>query len=83
MSGEISIIITMVAIGVALASFMLVMFRWQDKRIDQRFDDVNRRFEILEADVKEVVKEVAEVKGSLRTLHHGLRISVGEPADPD
>lgn len=72
MSGEITIIITMVAIGVALATFMFAMFRILDRRIEK-----------LEGTVQELVRDVAEVKGSLRTLHHGLRISVGEPADPD
>ncbi len=79
MSGEISIIVTMVAIGVALATFMFAMFRILERRIDRIEDRIRR----LEDTVKEVVKDVAEIKGSLRTLHHGLRISVGEPADPD
>ena len=78
----------MVAIGVALATFMFAMLRWQDRRVDQRFDavdrqfsEVNRRFEILEARVDRLVEDVAEVKGSLATLHAGLRISVAEPPE--
>ena len=64
------IIVTMVAIGVALATFMFAIFRIQERRMDK-----------LEITVQELVKDVAEVKGSLATLHAGLRISVAEPPE--
>ena len=89
MSGELTNLIAILGVGIALATLMLAMFRWQDRRFDdvnQRFADVNRRldgvdrrFEILEADVKQLIQDVAEVKGSLNTIHRGLRIQVGEP----
>ena len=67
----------MVAIGVALATLMIALFRVQERRIDR----LERRIEMLEATVQELVKEVAEVKGSLATIRAGLRIRVGEPAE--
>lgn len=77
MSGEISIIITMVAIGIALATLMLALFRVQERRIDK----LEERIVKIEATVHQLVKDVAEVKGSLATLHAGLRISVAEPPE--
>ena len=53
-----------------MATFMFAIFRIQERRMDR-----------LEATVKELVKDVAEVKGSLATLHAGLRISVAEPLE--
>ena len=70
MSGEVSIIITMVAIGVALATFMFAMFRILDRRIDK-----------LETTVQQVVKDVAELKGSVNVIRDGLRIRVGDPVE--
>ena len=106
MPGEVSIIITMVAIGVALATFMFTILRMQNKSFDNRFDEVkqhtdqrfdeinrrfddvdrrfaevNRRFEILESDIKQLRDDVSEVKGSLNTIHRGLRIEAGQPAE--
>ena len=60
----------MVAIGVALATFMFAIFRIQERRMDR-----------LEARVDRLVEDVAEIKGSLATLHAGLRISVAEPPE--
>ena len=70
MSGEVSIIITMVAIGVALATFMFAMFRILDRRIDK-----------LETTVQQVVRDVAELKGAVKVICDGLRIRVGETAE--
>ncbi len=116
MSGELTNLIAILGVGIALATLMFAMFRIQDRKIDlrfhavdqrfhavdQRFDAVNqrfdevdrrfdevdrrfeavdRRFEILEARVDRLVEDVAEVKGSLATLHAGLRISVAEPPE--
>lgn len=72
MSGEVSVIITMVAIGVALATFMFAMFRILDRHIEK-----------LEATVQELVKDVAELKGAVNVIRDGLRIRVGESADAD
>ena len=79
MTGEVSIIITMVAIGVALATFMFAMFRILDRRIER----LETRIDRLEARVERLAQDVAEIKGSLNTLHHSLRIRVGETADAD
>ena len=81
MSGEVTNLIAILGVGLALATFMFAMFRMQERRIDQRFDEVNRRIGTLEARVEQVVKDVAEVKGSLNTLHHILRPRVTEPAE--
>ena len=70
MSGEISIIITMVAIGVALATFMFAIFRTLERRIIK-----------LESTVQELVKDVAELKGAVNIIRDGLRISVAEPPE--
>ena len=67
----------MVAIGVALATFMFAMFRILDRRIER----LEARIDRLETRVERLVQDVAEIKGSLSTLHHGLRIRVGEPAE--
>ena len=128
MSGEVSIIITMVAVGVALGTFMFAMFRILDRRIDEtntriddrfaeskqhtderfaevnrriderftevnrriderfaevnrRIDETNQRVKILESEFKEFRNDMGEVKGSLNTIHRGLRIEVGQPAE--
>ncbi len=95
MTGEFTNLVAILGVGIALATLMFAMFRIQDRKIDQRFDEVdrrfdevdrrfsevNRRFEILEGRVDRLVEDVAEVKGSLATIHAGLRISVGEPTE--
>ena len=60
----------MVAVGVALATFMFAMFRILDRRIDK-----------LETTVQQVVKDVAELKGSVNVIRDGLRIRVGDPVE--
>ena len=70
MSSEVSITITMVAIGVALATFMFAMFRILECRIDK-----------LETTAQQVVKDVAEMKGAVNVIRDGLRIRVGEPIE--
>lgn len=88
-------LIAILGVGIALATLMFAMFRIQDRKndlrfdaidrrfdeVDSRFEAVDRRFEILEARVDRLVEDVAEVKGSLATLHAGLRISVAEPPE--
>ena len=102
MSGELTNLIAILGVGIALATLMFAMFRIQDRKndlrfdaidrrfdevdrrfdeVDRRFEAVDRRFEILEARVDRLVEDVAEVKGSLATLHAGLRISVAEPPE--
>ncbi len=77
MSVELTNLIAILGVGIALATLMIALFRVQERRIDR----LERRIEMLEATVQELVKEVAEVKGSLATIHAGLRIRVGEPAE--
>lgn len=77
MSGEITNLIAILGVGIALATLMLALFRIQERRID----NVERRIDKLEITVQQLVKDVAEIKGSLNTLHHGLRIRVGEQAE--
>ena len=55
MNGEITELIAILGVGIALATFMFAIFRILDRRIDEtnqridesnrRFDDVNRRFD--------------------------------------
>ena len=72
MSGEVSIIITMVAVGVALATFMFAILRMQNKSFndrfaeakqhtDQRFDEVNRR-------IDETNKRIDKLETTVQTL---------------
>ena len=77
MSGELTNLIAILGVGIALATLMIALFRVQERRIDK----LERRIEKLETTVQQLVKDVADIKGSLSTLHHGLRIRVGEPAE--
>ena len=88
MSGEVTNLIAILGVGLALATFMFAMFRMQERRIDQRFDEVNRRIDetsrrvdILHARVERLVEDVAEIKGALTFIRDGLRIRVGEPTE--
>ena len=95
MSGEVSIIITIVGVGVALATLMFALFRMQDRRFaeakqhtDQRFDEVNRRIDEtnkridkLETTVQTLVKDVGELKGAVNVIQRGLRMEVAGPAE--
>ena len=81
MSGELTNLIAILGVGLALATFMFAMFRMQERRIDQRFDETNRRIELLEARVGRLETDVAEIKGALNIIRDGLRIHVAEPTE--
>ena len=81
MSGELTNLIAILGVGLALATFMFAMFRMQERRIDQRFDETNRRIELLEARVGRLETDVAEIKGALNIIRDGLRIRVAEPTE--
>ena len=77
MSGELINLIAILGVGIALATLMFAMFRILDRRIER----LEARIERLEARVERLAQDVAEIKGSLNTLHHILRIRVGEQAE--
>ena len=68
MSGELTNLIAILGVGLALATFMFAMFRALERRIDEtnrRFDDVNRN-------VARLAEDVAELKGSLTIIRDAL-----------
>ena len=84
MSGELTNLIAILGVGIALATLMFTQFRIVDRRIDrveQRIDRVEQRIDRLESTVQEVAKDVAELKGAVNIIRDGLRIRVGEPAE--
>ncbi len=72
MTGEITNLIAILGVGIAGITVMFTMFRSLERRIDK-----------LETTVQQLVKDVSELKGAVNVIRDGLRISVGEPADPD
>ena len=79
MSGEVSIIITMVAVGVALATFMFAIFRILDRRIDEtnnRIDDrfaeakqhTDERFADFNRRIDETNKRIDKLETTVQTL---------------
>ena len=91
MSGELTNLIAILGVGLALATFMFAMFWMLDRRIDEtnrrfddvnrRFDDVNRHFDDVNRNVARLAEDVAELKGALTIIRDGLRIRVGEPTE--
>ena len=67
MSGELTNLIAILGVGLALATLMFAMFR----ALERRIDETNRRVERL-------VEDVAEIKGALTIIRDGLRIRVSE-----
>ena len=84
MSGELTNLIAILGVGLALATFMFAMFWMLDRRIDEtnrRFDDVNRRFDDVNRNVARLAEDVAELKGSLTIIRDAIRLRVAEPTE--
>ena len=91
MSGELTNLIAILGVGLALATLMFVMFWMLDRRIDEtnrrfddvnrRFDDVNRHFDDVNRNVARLAEDVAELKGSLTIIRDAIRLRVAEPTE--
>ncbi len=77
MSAELTNLIAILGVGIALATLILALFRIQERRTDK----VEQRIDKLENTTNQLVKEVSELKGAVNIIKDGLRISVGEPTE--
>ena len=77
MSGELTNLIAILGVGIALATLMFALFRIQERRLDK----LERRIDKLETTVQQLVMEVAELKGALNVIRDGLRLRVSDPTE--
>ena len=84
MSGELTNLIAILGVGLALATFMFAMFWMLDRRIDEtnrrfddvngRFDDVNRHFDDVNRHFDDVNRNVARLAEDVAELKGSLTI---------
>ena len=79
MGSELPTILTMLGIGLALGGLIFTLYRLQQREMDQRVAEFNRRIDVLETQGRATAQDIAEVKGALGVIRDAVPLRVGEP----